>query len=99
MAGRKITWSPRAKIDQFEILDGFYQRNGNKNYCQKLYKEFRSAIHLLFHYPDIGVKTDIPYVRKLIVRNYGIFYRKHTKTIEIIAIWDFRQNPEKFEIK
>jgi plasmid stabilization system protein ParE len=98
MAGRKIIWSPRAKIDQFEILDYFYKRNGNKKYSQKLYKEFKKAINLLIKHSDIGIRTDINNVRNLIVNNYAIFYRKDKDSIEIITIWDCSQDPEKLDI-
>ena len=30
MAKQKIIWSPRAKLDLFEILDFYFKRNGTK---------------------------------------------------------------------
>jgi len=94
MAKRKIIWSPKAKIDQFKILDYYYERNGNKTYSQKLYKRFQSAIKLLTKHPEIGVHTDITNIRNLIDGDYAIFYRINQKNIEIISIWDCRQDPE-----
>ena len=99
MARKRIVWSPRAQIDQFEILDFFYQRNGNKNYSKKLSKEFKDAIKLISRHSDIGLRSDIIDVRNIIVGNYSIFYRTGKKTIEIISIWDSRQDPEKLAIK
>ena len=96
MANRKIIWSSRAKIDQFKILEYYYKRNGNKLYSQKLYKRFRNATKLLIKYPEIGVQTDILSVRNLIEGNYVIFYKFNENIIEIITIWDSRQDSEKF---
>ena len=99
MARRSIIWSPRAKIDQFEILDFFYKKNGNKNYSKKLNSEFKEAIKLISRHTDIGLRTDIQNVRSIIVGNYSIFYRINKKTIEILTIWDSRQDPHKLAIK
>ena len=99
MAKRKVIWSARAKIDQFEILDYYYKRNGNKVYSQKLFKRFRSAIKLLIKHPEIGVQTDVKNIRNLIEGDYAIFYKIGQDIIEIITIWDCRQDPEKLEYK
>ena len=99
MAKRRIIWSPRAKIDQFKILDYYYKRNGNKIYSQKLYKRFLSAIKLLKKHPEIGIQTDVLNIRNLIEGDYAIFYRINLNTIEIITIWDCRQDPNKLNIE
>ncbi len=98
MVKRRIIWSHRAKIDLYELLEYFYHRNGNKNYSRKLNKQIRVAIKILSKHADIGIKTDIENVRNIIVQDYCIFYRKKNKTIEIITIWDSRQDPNKLEI-
>jgi hypothetical protein len=38
-------------------------------------------------------------MRNLIQGDFGIFYEIKSATIEIITIWDSRQDPEKFDIK
>ena len=98
MAKRKIIWSSRAKIDQFEILDYYYKRNGNKIYSQKLSRKFRGATRLLIKYPKIGTQTDVKNVRNLIEGDYAIFYRIDQNIIEIITIWDCRKDPDRLEI-
>jgi plasmid stabilization system protein ParE len=99
MVKRKIVWSPRAKIDLFEILNYYYKRNGNKKYSQKINKKIRSAIRLLKKFPEIGVHTDVINVRNLIEGDYSIFYRIDSDLIEIIAIWDCRQDLDKLRIE
>ncbi|NOX85488.1 MAG: type II toxin-antitoxin system RelE/ParE family toxin [Chlorobi bacterium] len=99
MARRKVIWSPRSKNDLFEILDYYYQRNGNKSYSQKLHRQFKNATNLLTKYANIGIKTDVNNVRNLIVGEYSIFYRVEKETIEIITIWDCRQDPKDLELQ
>ena len=94
MAERKIIWSSRAKIDLFEILDYYYKRNGTKTYSRKLNSVIRKSIKLLKKYPFIGFRTDIQFVRTLITGHFCIFYEVSNEAIEIITIWDSRQNPE-----
>jgi plasmid stabilization system protein ParE len=99
MVERKIIWSSRAKLDLFDILDFYYQRNGTKTYSKKLNSIFRRSVRLMAKHPDLGIQTDVPYVRNLIQGDYNIFYEIKEETIEIITIWDSRQNPEKLDVK
>lgn len=99
MVKRKIIWSPRAKLDLFEVLDFYFKRNGTKNYSKKLNSAIRRSIKLLEKYSDIGVKSDVLHVRNLIVGDYSIFYEIKSETIEILAIWDNQQNPADFLIE
>lgn len=99
MAKRKIIWSPKAKLDLFEILDFYYQRNGTKTYSKKLNSNFRKTIRLLANYPDIGVQADVQNIRNVIEGDYSIFYEIKSTTIEIVTIWDNRQNPDDLPIK
>jgi len=99
MAKRKIIWSSIAKLDLIEIFDFFYKRNGNKTYSKKLNIRIRKAIRLLIKHPDLGIQTDIPNIRSLIEGDYAIFYEIKSDNIQITAIWDCRQNPEKLIFK
>jgi toxin YoeB len=99
MVKRKIIWSPRAKKDLFDVLDYYFQRNGTKTYSIKLNVNLHNCIRLLETHPEIGVKTDIANIRNLIHGDYEIFYEIKKKSIEIITIWDCRQNQEKLKIK
>jgi len=44
------------------------------------------------------VQTDTENIRTLIHGDYEVFYEIKIKSIEIITIWDSRQNPEKLKI-
>ena len=99
MAKRKIVWSARAKLELFEILEFYFKRNGTKTYSRKLNFTFRKSLRLLKKNPDIGFKTDIQNVRNLIEGDYSIFYEIKSDLIEIITIWDNRQNPDELILK
>jgi plasmid stabilization system protein ParE len=99
MAKRRIIWSPRAKLDLYQILEFYYKRNGTKTFSLKLNTKIRNSIRLLEKYSEIGIQTDVKNVRNLIVSDFGIFYEIKSATIEIITIWDSRQNPDKLDIK
>jgi plasmid stabilization system protein ParE len=99
MVKRKIIWSSRAKTDLLDILDFYFQRNGTKTYSIKLNANLRKSILLLETHPEIGVQTDIDNIRNLIHGDYAIFYEIKIKSIEIVTIWDCRQDPGKLKIK
>lgn len=98
MVRRKIIWSPKARLDLICILDFYFKRNGSIIYSRKLNSRIRSSIRLLVKFADIGFKTDVESIRVLIVGDYYIFYRLNSETVEIITIWDSRQNPASFKI-
>lgn len=98
MAKRKIIFSPRAKLDLWEILDFYYRRNGTIIYSKKLNAQIHNAINSLKDQAYIGVATKNKNIRNLIIGNYCIFYRINPEEIEIITIWDSRQNPDKLKI-
>lgn len=98
MASRKIVWSPRSKIRLYEILEFFNQRNKSTTYSQKLYKKFKEELSILKLQPEIGIKTNFDNVRGLIVGDYVLFYEIEKKQINILTVWDSRQNPEDLKI-
>jgi toxin YoeB len=99
MVKRKIIWSPRAKGDLISILDYYFKRNGSKIYSNKLNASLRASIKLLENHPELGIKADIKNVRVLIHGDYAILYEIREALIEIITIWDSRQDPQKLDIR
>ena len=95
MAKRKIIWSLKAKRDLFLILDFYFKRNGTKTFSVKLNTRFNKIIKVLIKHPEIGIKTELENVRVLIEGDFNIFYKIEPKIIEIITIWDNRQDLER----
>jgi plasmid stabilization system protein ParE len=99
MAESKIVWSHRARIKLYTILEFYSERNKSKVYSAKLYAKFNRGIKLLTKHPNLGIKTQIEFVRGLIVDEYIIYYEHHQDSIIIHTIWDCRQNPDELIVK
>lgn len=68
-------------------------------YSAKLYAKLNNQIKLLAKHPNLGIKTEIQFVRGLIVGEFIIYHEHHENTIIIHSIWDSRQNPDRLIIK
>ena len=68
-------------------------------YSKKLNSTLRNKIRLLANQAEIGAHTDILNIRNLKVDNFSIFYEIKPEIIEVLTIWDNRQNPENLHIK
>ncbi len=95
MAKKKIIWSVRAQQDRLEILEYWINRNKSTTYSRKLFKIFSEATALISEHPEIGKPTDSAGIRIKTVRDYLMIYQEQATQIEILLIWDSRQNPEK----
>lgn len=94
---KQIIWSRKAQNDRKEILDFWINHNQSNTYSEKLDRKFREAIILIKHYPKIGKLTDDQKARIKIVKDYLLIYEETESNINILTIWDTRQNPEKLE--
>lgn len=99
MARQKIIWSHKAKIKLLQILQFYIERNYSKTYSVKLYKQFQKNIKLLEKQPNLGIKTEIPNIRSLIIGEFIVFYEISDELIIIHSLWDCRQNPDDLKIK
>ncbi|NVO10566.1 MAG: type II toxin-antitoxin system RelE/ParE family toxin [Bacteroidales bacterium] len=94
MVKYKVEWSIEARLDLLDILDYYYQRNGNANYSRKLNSKISKSINLVTKNPSLGLQTDIDSVRALVNGDYQIIYEIIETTILIVMVWDCRRNPE-----
>jgi toxin YoeB len=94
---KQIIWSLRAQKDKKEIFKYWSQRNKSNRYSNKLNQLFKEAILLLREHPYIGRSTDDALVRIKIVKEYLLIYEVTETSINILSIWDGRQDPSKLE--
>ncbi len=99
MAARKVIWSVYSRQNLIEIFEFFNFRNKSKTYSLKLHRLFQSEVKRIIIYPEIGIITNKQDIRGLIVNDYTIFYKLSVDSIEIITVWDNRQNPNKIDYK
>lgn len=95
---KKIVWTETAVKDRFEIYRFWLWHNKSDTYSKKLEQLFEESSKMLSKFPGMGTKTDYQGVRVKVVRNYKIFYQAFDDRIEIIRVWDARQDPTDLKI-
>jgi len=95
---KRIIWSPHAVADRISILDYWHQRIGNKTYSRKLDNSLKEIIQKIAYYPKIGRQLTGRKERFFVMDSYQIFYTETNSAIEILHIWDSRQNPENLKL-
>ena len=94
---KQIVWSKLALQDRYSILDYWIKRNRSASYSKKLNQIFMDTADLISKHPKIGKQTELAGIRYKIVRDYLFTYRETPDYIEILTIWDSRQDPVKFD--
>ena len=94
---KQVIWTNRAIKDRRNILEYWIKRNKSKVYSLKLNQIFINTIELISRCPKIGKNTNNPEIRIKIVKDYFFTYRETEVSIEIMTIWDSRQDSGKFE--
>ena len=94
---KQIIWSRLAHLDRFQLLEYWIDRNKSNLYSKRLNQIFEDTADLISKHPKIGKETDVHNVRIKIVRDYFFTYRETETMIEILTIWDSRQDPSKFD--
>ena len=90
---KKIIWSYSSIRDRYQIYQFWAEHNQSDFYSKKLEILFNEAAKLIAEFPEIGTETDFPEVRVKIVRSYKLFYMNQSDGIQIIRVWDSRQDP------
>lgn len=95
----KVNWSPLAQEKRKNILEYWKEQNRNSTYSIKLNSLFKEAVQQLAKFPYLGRASDIEGVRVKIVRDYLLFYEVTKSSIEILTVWDSRQDPDELKIR
>lgn len=94
MAKYKVKWSIEARLDLVDILEFYFERNGNSVYSKKLNAIIKHGISQISKNTYIGIQTDFDFVRALITLDYQIIYEIIDDVILVVMIWDCRRNPD-----
>ncbi len=95
MAERKIVWSGIAEQDLRDILEYFNERNRSNLYSIKLLILITKSIENIAAIPHLEISCTNASTRILIVESYMIVYDFSESSINILNIWDTRQDPQK----
>ena len=93
MAKFKIEWSAEARLDLFDILNFYFERNQSTAYSKKLNIKINRSLRLIQQNPLIGLKSQVKDVKTLITGDYQLIYGISENTILIVMIWDCRRDP------
>ena len=96
---KRIKWSPLAEQKFDAILEYWTNRNKSEAFSNKLIDLFEEATEIIASFPEIGRTTDIENVRQKLVRDYIIFYQVDEDVINILTVWDPRQDPDKLKLR
>ncbi len=91
---KRIVWSERAERVFKGILEFYAIRNGTKTYSRKHNNQIRKTVSLLIKHPLLGRETDIENIRAILKKDYEIYYKIENEDINIVLVWDVRQNPD-----
>lgn len=94
---KRVIWSLGAQKDKKEILAYWLERNQSNRYSRKLNQLFKEAIQILREHPYIGRATDVASIRIKIVKDYLLIYEVTEYSINILSIWDGRQDHSELE--
>ena len=91
----KIKWSNEAKLDVKNIYD--FIKPKSVQAAKNLVTDIRNAPKSVVFENQFSADDYVPECRKIVVKNYKILYIAdlHNKAINIIAVFDTRQNPDK----
>ncbi len=95
---KQVIWSRLALKDRISILEYWINRNQSTSYSKRLNEIFENTAELVCKHPTIGKMTTIQDVRIKIVLDYYFTYKITDIKIEILTIWDSRQDPGKLEL-
>jgi plasmid stabilization system protein ParE len=92
---KQIIWSPAAEKDAEQILD-FINTKWSKRVAAKFLNKLDDNILLISEDPKLfPIIEDNLGVRKCVLtKQNSLFYRVSDETIEIIRLFDTRQNPK-----
>jgi len=94
---KEIEWTQTSIQDRFRIYHFWIEYNNSDSYSKKLEVLFNEAAKLISEFPEIGTETDSPGLRVKVIKSYKLFYINQVNKIQIIRIWDSRQDPGKLE--
>ena len=96
---KNVIWSPSARTDLENVTDYLMHTWGISVVEKFLYRINKIILQILINpkqYPIINNKLD---VRKCVITKQNtLYYRVKNKQIEIIRIFDTRQDPRKLKI-
>ncbi len=96
---KPIEWSPRSKQDYLNLLDYLETKWGEKT-IRKFHIRLMSILELIAERPEIyPASAKNKRIRRCVIsRQTSLYYQIRRNTIELITLFDNRQNPSKIRV-
>ncbi|KEO74960.1 type II toxin-antitoxin system RelE/ParE family toxin [Anditalea andensis] len=92
---KEVRWTKVSIVDRFDIYNYWIERTKSEEFSIKLDLLFVQAASLISDFPEIGMESEVPGIRIKIVKNYKIFYLNNEDNIQILRVWDAKQDPKR----
>lgn len=93
----EVVWTNIAENQLKGIVDYWIDNNQSSSYSEQLIEAIWERIEVLCVFPESAKSTGFKDIRNAILGHYSILYRKYKNQLVILAIWDNRDDPEKFK--
>ena len=96
---KRIIWSPSAENDLEKIADYLFE-NWNAKTAIQFISLVDHLVELISKNPKLfpQINSELKVRKCVITKHNSIFYRLSEKQIDILRIFDTRQNPEKLKL-
>jgi plasmid stabilization system protein ParE len=95
---KRVTWTPQAKIDRFEILEYYYKAGTPKKSLRNIDSQIKDMVKYLSEFPQLGKQFGSHNERIIYKSYYSIIYKIINEAILILQVWDTRRNPEDLKL-
>lgn len=96
---KQVIWSLVAKKQLKEAFHILHLKNGNNQLSEVLFVQLQNVLHRICMNPFIGQATEVENIRYIIPHpGYTLFYRHSLKKIEVVVLWDNRQEMGELKI-
>lgn len=90
---KKVVWTPTARKSLQQTVD-FIRELWNKEITDDFLNQLDYRIKQIQNNPELASSFKDSEIRQLIIHeSVSLFYRKHTKYIKLLLVWDNRQDP------
>lgn len=95
---KEVVWSPSAESDFESILD-YLVLNWNNKIVNRFINKVDDTIDLILEDPKIFplINIDLQIRKSVISKHNTIYYRENAEKIEVVRLFDSRQDPNKLK--
>lgn len=90
----KVVLSVEAEQNRYDILKYYFDETASNKIPLQIFEQLNNAFETIVVFPNSGKIINKKGYHVFVTRPYNIIYRINDDTIEILHIWDSRQNPK-----